>query len=140
MVPIAASPHAAGWLDFPRTKYPNSTLPEPGVPFREAVARHENPGFDTIQELYSERRGYSPDEHGGEGQDGVYRTTAGEKQQIGAFDEGGAALGGIMDREELAYVILFMPRAGLVYYDRGYLVLQGSRASGSLTGSPSIHS
>ena len=38
-----------------------------------------------------------------------------------------AALGGIMDRKELAYVILFMPRAGLIYYDRGYLVLQGSR-------------
>ena len=36
-----------------------------------------------------------------------------------------AALGGIMDRDELAYAILFMERP--IRYDRGYLVLEGSR-------------
>ena len=77
------------WLDFPRTKYPNSTLPEPGALFRDAVARLENPGFDTIQELYSARYGYDPDDNEGKGQPGVYQITEGEKRQIGAFDEGG---------------------------------------------------
>ena len=37
------------------------------------------------------------------------------------------ALGEIMDRRELTYVILFMARVGPIHYDRGYLVLEGAR-------------
>ena len=79
------------WLDRPRSKLPNSTLPEPGAVFREEIAKLENPGFETIQELYSKRYGYDPDaaENEGKGQPGVYQITKTQKQQIGAMDESG---------------------------------------------------
>ena len=76
------------WLDLPRSKLLNSTLPESGADFRAMIAMLEWPGLEQIHELHT-KYDYDPEEHGGEGQPGLYQLTQGHKHEMGATDAQG---------------------------------------------------
>ena len=70
------------WLDFPRTKFPNSTLPESGADFRAMIAMQEHPDIKNEYDLHTR---YDDDRTG----KGLYQLTRSESQQIGATDAEG---------------------------------------------------
>ena len=77
------------WLDLPRSKLPDSTLPESGADFRAMIAMQEHqPDIKQVHELHT-TYDYDPEEHGGKGQYGLYQLTPGELYQLGATDAQG---------------------------------------------------